>query len=168
MHKIGEESVYEGRILDLKIEHYELDGKILKRELVVHKDAVAILPVDNQGYTYLVKQYRSAIKDYVLEVPAGLVEDGEDYEEAALRELQEEVGFTAKNLEKVFQGYNSVGFCTKKTTVYIANDLSVSKLPEDDDEDIEIVKIHIDDLKQMYYEGKIKDFKTAIAILNHN
>lgn len=164
--KIKTEEIFKGRILDLKLEYFETEEKVLKREIVEHKDAVAIFPIDKDGYVYLVKQFRFPVEMDVLEIPAGLVEDGENYEETALRELQEEIGFSSKNLEKVFEGYNSIGFCTEKTVIYRACDLFSSKLPEDDDENLSIEKIHFEDLKKMYFNGEINDFKTAMAILN--
>lgn len=164
--KINEKEIYNGKILKLKIENFKFEGKIIKREIVQHKDAVAILPIDDLGFVYLVKQYRFPVQKEFLEIPAGLVEENEDYEKAALRELQEEVGFFSKNLQKIFEGYNSVGFCNEKTIIYIAKDLVSSKLPEDEDENLTVVKIHIDKLKQMYLNNEINDFKTAIAILS--
>ena len=152
--------------MKLKIENFKFEGKIIKREIVQHKDAVAILPIDDLGFVYLVKQYRFPVQKEFLEIPAGLVEENEDYEKAALRELQEEVGFFSKNLQIIFEGYNSVGFCNEKTIIYIAKDLVSSKLPEDEDENLTVVKIHIDKLKQMYLNNEINDFKTAIAILS--
>lgn len=160
------EEIFKGRILDLKLEYFELEGKVLKREIINHKDAVAVFPIDEDDYVYLVKQFRFPIRKYVLEIPAGLVEFGENYEETALRELQEEIGFSSNKIEKIFEGYNSVGFCTEKTVIYRADDLFFSKLPEDDDENLSVVKIHFDDLREMYINGEINDFKTAIAILN--
>lgn len=165
--KINEEEIYNGKILKLKIENFQFEKKIIKREIVKHKDAVAILPIDEDGFVYLVKQYRFPIEKEVLEIPAGLVEKGENYDQAALRELQEEVGFFAKDLKKVFEGYNSVGFCDEKTIIYIAKDLVFSKLQEDEDENLSVVKIHINKLKEMYMNNEINDFKTAIAILNY-
>lgn len=164
--KINEKEIYNGKILKLKIENFKFEGKIIKREIVEHKDAVAILPIDDLGFVYLVKQYRFPVQKEFLEIPAGIVEENEDYEKAALRELQEEVGFFSKNLQKIFEGYNSVGFCNEKTIIYIAKDLVSSKLPEDEDENLTVVKIHIDKLKQMYLNNEINDFKTAIAILS--
>lgn len=164
--KIEEKEIYNGKILNLTLQDFKFNEKIIKREIVKHKDAVAILPVDDLGFVYLVKQFRFPIQKEVLEIPAGLVEENEDYEMAALRELQEEVGFFSKDLKKVFEGYNSIGFCDEKTVVYIAKDLVVSKLPEDEDENLSVVKIHIEDLKKMYLNNEIEDFKTAIAILN--
>jgi hypothetical protein len=164
--KINEKEIYNGKILKLKIENFKFEGKIIKREIVQHKDAVAILPIDDLGFVYLVKQYRFPVQKEFLEIPAGLVEENEDYEKAALRELQEEVGFFSKNLQKIFEGYNSVGFCNEKTIIYLAKDLVSSKLPEDEDENLTVIKIHIDKLKQMYLNNEINDFKTAIAILS--
>src|SRR3712207_1856726 len=145
--KVKSEKIFDGKILNLKLDYFEIGEKILKREIVEHKDAVAIFPIDDEGYVYLVKQYRFPIQKYFLEIPAGLVENGENYEETALRELQEEIGFSSKRLEKFFEGYNSVGFCTEKTVIYRADSLFSSKLPEDEDENLSIVKIHFDDLK---------------------
>ena len=156
--KVKTEEIFDGKILNLKLEYFEKDEKILKREIVEHKDAVAIFPIDEEGFVYLVKQYRFPIQEEFLEIPAGLVEVGENYEETALRELQEEIGFSSNTLEKIFEGYNSVGFCT--------DSLFPSKLPEDDDENLSMVKIHFEDLKRMYFNGEINDFKTAMAILN--
>ena len=164
--KVKSEEIFDGKILNLKLEYFQKDDKILKREIVEHKDAVAIFPIDEDGYIYLVKQYRFPIQEYFLEIPAGLVEAGENYKETALRELQEEIGFSSNNLEKIFEGYTSVGFCNEKIVIYRADSLFFSKLPEDEDENLSIVKIHFDDLKKMYSNGEIKDFKTAIAILN--
>lgn len=164
--KVKSEEIFDGKILNLKLEYFEKEDKVLRREIVDHKDAVAIFPIDEKGYVYLVKQYRFPIQEDFLEIPAGLVEVGENYEETALRELQEEIGFSSNNLEKIFEGYTSVGFCTEKVVVYRADSLFSSKLPEDEDENLSIVKIHFDELKKMYFNGEIKDFKTAIAILN--
>lgn len=164
--KVKTEEIFDGKILNLKLEYFEKDEKILKREIVEHKDAVAIFPIDEEGFVYLVKQYRFPIQKEFLEIPAGLVEDGESYEQTALRELQEEIGFSSNTLEKIFEGYNSVGFCTEKTVIYRADSLFPSKLPEDDDENLSMVKIHFEDLKRMYFNGEINDFKTAMAILN--
>ena len=108
--KVKSEEIFDGKILNLKLEYFEKDDKILKREIVEHKDAVAIFPIDKEGYVYLVKQYRFPIQEDFLEIPAGLVEVGENYEETALRELQEEIGFSSNNLERIFEGYTSVGF----------------------------------------------------------
>ena len=159
--KVKTEEIFDGKILNLKLEYFEKDEKILKREIVEHKDAVAIFPIDEEGFVY-----RFPIQKEFLEIPAGLVEDGESYEQTALRELQEEIGFSSDTLEKVFEGYNSVGFCTEKTVIYRADSLFPSKLPEDDDENLSMVKIHFEDLKTMYFNGEINDFKTAMAILN--
>ena len=164
--KVKSEEIFDGKILNLKLEYFEKNEKILKREIVEHKDAVAIFPIDEEGFVYLVKQYRFPIQEEFLEIPAGLVEVGENYEQTALRELQEEIGFSSKTLEKIFEGYNSVGFCTEKTVIYRADSLFASKLPEDDDENLSIVRIHFEDLKRMYFNGEINDFKTAMAILN--
>ena len=116
--KVKSEEIFDGKILNLKLEYFEKDNKILKREIVEHKDAVAIFPINEKGYVYLVKQFRFPIQENFLEIPAGLVEVGENYEDTALRELQEEIGFSSKKLERIFEGYTSVGFCTEKVVIF--------------------------------------------------
>ena len=77
--KVKSEEIFDGKILNLKLEYFEKDDKVLRREIVDHKDAVAIFPIDEKGYVYLVKQYRFPIQEDFLEIPAGLVEIGENY-----------------------------------------------------------------------------------------
>lgn len=164
--KVSEEIIFKGKILNLRVDKVNIKGKISTREVIEHKDAVAIVAVDNEGFVYLVKQYRDAIEDFLLELPAGLVEKDEDYEETAIRELQEEIGFSARKMKKLFEGYNSPGFCNEKSIVYLATDLFESKLPEDADEEIEIVKIKKEEVESILKSDKIKDFKTIIGLMS--
>lgn len=164
--KISEDKIFSGKILNLRIDKVEIKGKIATREIIEHKDAVAVVAVDKEGYVYLVRQYRDAVGDYVLELPAGLVEKGEDYKDTALRELQEEIGFSSNNIKKLFEGYNSPGFCDEKTVIYIATDLYESKLQEDEDEEIDIVKIKIEDVRELLKSNRVNDFKTIIGLLS--
>lgn len=163
--KVSEKFIFKGKILNLRIDEVNIKGKIATREVIDHKDAVAIVAVDNDRNVYLVKQYRDSIEDYLLELPAGLVEENEDYEATAIRELQEEIGFSARKIEKLFEGYNSPGFCNEKSVIYLATDLFESKLPQDVDEEIEIVKIRLEEVKDYLNSNKINDFKTIIVLL---
>ena len=164
--KFKEKEIYNGKIVTMKLVDFEENGKKYTREIVEHKDAVAVFAIDDDGFVYCVKQYRFPLEREVLEIPAGLVESGESYEESALRELQEEIGMSAKKISKIFEGYNSVGFCNEKTVIFRATELFSSRLPKDEGENLFVEKIHVDELKKKFKNGEIENFKTAIAILN--
>ena len=112
--KVKSEEIFDGKILNLKLEYFEKDDKVLRREIVEHKDAVAIFPINEKGYVYLVKQFRFPIQENFLEIPAGLVEVGENYEDTALRELQEEIGFSSKNWREFLRVIQVLDFVQKK------------------------------------------------------
>src|SRR6187551_1054950 len=93
-------SIYTGRVFDVRIDTIR-EGEIeYKREIVVHKGSAVIIPVFDDQTVGFVRQYRHPAGEYMLEIPAGGVEEGETFEQAALRELEEEVGVTASRIEK--------------------------------------------------------------------
>ncbi|GAA5512720.1 ADP-ribose pyrophosphatase [Deinococcus carri] len=123
--------MYDGRMLRLEVQ----DGKW---EIVRHADAVAILVLNEQGEMLLVRQQRPAIGAPTVEAPAGLIDEGETPEQAARRELQEEVGLDG-DMTLLTRFYSSPGFCDEELYVYRAQNLRESKLPEDEGEDIEVL-----------------------------
>ncbi|HHX68255.1 MAG: NUDIX hydrolase [Miniphocaeibacter sp.] len=162
---IKSEMVYEGRILNLRIDTVELPNrKYSKREIVEHNNAVAIIAIkDNR--IFFIKQYRKAVNKVLLEIPAGLIDANESPREAALRELQEEIGYGANKLEFLFDGYSSPGFTDEKTSYFLAQDLFESKLEADDDEYLEVLDFDIDEALKMIDDGEIEDTKTITGIL---
>lgn len=162
---IHSEEKYKGRILDLRIDTVRFpSGSDKVREVIVHKSAAAILPVNDRGELLLVKQYRHAVDEDIYEIPAGLTEEGEDVQESAVRELQEEIGFRPGHIEKVAEFFSSPGYCTEKITLFYADKLESSKLPEDDDEYIKVCPFTPEDALKMAKDGRIKDGKTLMAI----
>lgn len=125
------EVLYDGHIIRVE----RLEGRW---EVVRHAAAVVILALNEQGEMLLVRQFRPSIDRTTLEAPAGLVDDGEDPEWAARRELQEETGFDA-DMTLLTRFYSSPGFCDEELLVYHARNLRESRLPMDEDEDIEVV-----------------------------
>ena len=123
--------IYEGRLLQLEL----LKGKW---EIVRHADAVTVLALNAQGEMLLVRQHRPAIGTVTVEAPAGLIDEGETPEEAARRELQEEAGLDA-DMTLLTRFYTSPGFCDEALYVFLAEGLRESRLPMDDDEDIEVL-----------------------------
>ena len=130
---------FEGHICSVKIDEIVLpNGKTAKREIVVRGNAAAVVPVDNDGKIILIRQYRHATGKEVLEIPAGMLEDNEDPELCAVRELEEETAYKAGKITKICSMYASIGFCTEILYLYIAEDLSEGKLNLDPEEFIEI------------------------------
>ena len=129
------------------------------------KPAVSIVPIDEKDRLIMVRQYRHPSLRQLLEIPAGIIEDGEDPEETALRELQEETGFSSKNLRLMTGFWSSPGFTNEYMYAFIAKDLLESKLPQDEDEDISIEKIPLDQVERLIKFGEIEDAKSIACIL---
>lgn len=163
---IKSETLYDGKILSLRVETVELpDKKYSKREIVDHKKGVGIIAFDGEDKLFMVKQYRIAIDDYTLEIPAGLVESNEVPIDTAKRELQEEIGYYPEKIEYLFDMHSSPGFTNDKLSFFVARDLKESELEQDEDEFVEKISVKIDDLYDMVQNGEITDAKTIIAIM---
>lgn len=158
-------NIYLGKIINLDIETVLLpNNKKAKREIVRHPGAVAILPINDKGEIYFVKQYRKAIDMELLEIPAGKIENGEEPKNCALRELQEEIGFAADKLTFIGEFYTSPGFANERIFIYKAEGLTQSRLTMDEDEFINIVKYGKYEAVEMMKKGMIKDAKTVLAL----
>ena len=159
------EKLYEGKILNLRIDTVELpDKKYSKREIVEHSGSVAVIPITDDNCVILVKQFRKAVERFLLEIPAGKLELNEEPRDAATRELKEETGFEANKMEYLFEFYTSPGFSNEKIHLFLATDLVEGDATPDSGEFIEEVKINIDDLVKMVNRGEIVDSKTIIGI----
>jgi len=157
--------LYSGSIITLRLDQVELpSGKTARREVAGHSPAVGLIPVLDNGNVLLVRQFRYAVGKELLEIPAGIVEKGEDTKEASLRELQEETGYTASSLEKIAEFYTSPGFSDELLIVYLATGLSESRLDPDDDEFIELVEVPPKKLIEMLRTGELSDGKTLSAL----
>ena len=158
--------IYEGRIINLRVDTVRMpSGNTATREIVEHSHAVCIVPVDEDGNVVLVRQYRKPAEEALLEVPAGGVEEGEVSEEAVLRELQEEIGYTAGSLQHLSSFWVAPGWATEFMHAYLATDLTPSRLEADEDENIEVVRMPFDDALAMPRTGEIQDGKTIAAML---
>ena len=140
-------------------------GNSATREIVEDSHAVCIVPVDEDGNVVLVRQYRKPAEEALLEVPAGGVEEGEVSEDAVLRELQEEIGYTAGKLQHLSSYWVAPGWATEFMHAYLATGLSASKLQSDEDENIEVVRLPFDEAVAMFKTGEINDGKTIAALL---
>ena len=166
---IGTKRIYEGNIINVRVDTVRMpSGRDATREIVEHSHAVCIVPIDNDGNVVLVRQYRKPAEDALLEVPAGGVEDGEISEEAVLRELQEEIGYTADHLEHLSSFWVAPGWATEYMHAYLATGLRESRLDGDEDENIEVVRLRFDEAVSMLKTGEINDGKTIAALLLAN
>lgn len=155
--------VHAGRIFDLLREQIVLPSGLQQDLTIVdHPGAVAIAAVDSNGDLLLVRQYRHAAGDWLLEVPAGRVEEGEDRLLAAMRELEEETGHRAASWEVLREFFAAPGFCSELMTIFVARDLvrvESGAKEKDHDEELEIVRRPLESL----FAGDIRDAKTLIA-----
>lgn len=163
---IKSEEIFKGRVITLKKETVLLpNGEEAGREIVLHPGGVAILPLDDNGDVYMVRQYRRPFDDILLEIPAGKLNYGEDHFECGVRELEEETGLTASKYDYLGEFYVTPGFCREKIHLYLARGLKKGEMHLDEDEFLEVEKISLENLINMVMTNEIKDAKTAIAIL---
>lgn len=159
------EKIYEGKILNLKVDTVELpDKKYSKREIVEHPGGVGIITITNDNNLVLVKQYRKAVEDFLWEIPAGKLEVNEEPRETAIRELREETGYEANKLTYITEFYTSPGFCNERIHLFLAEDLIEVDSEPDSGEFIEKSIVPLADLEKMLERGEIVDSKTIIAI----
>ncbi|MFZ5862479.1 MAG: NUDIX hydrolase [Nitrospirota bacterium] len=157
--------VYEGRYLRVEERTVRLpDGREGRREIVAPPNAVGVLPITDQGVVYLVRQYRTALERTILEIPAGILEPGEDPEQTARRECGEEIGLSPARLEPLFGYYHSVGFSTGRIEVFLGRDLRPAPHAKPDGtEFLEVVTMPFDELLDRVRRGEIVDSKTLLA-----
>ena len=158
--------IYEGKVLSLSIYTIPVNKRRVTREVVEHRGAAAILAID-KGRILLVKQHRFP-HGYVLEIPAGTLEKGEEPRRCAFRELKEETGYEAKKMVPLIKYYPSIGYNTELIHCFVASGLKKSsKLKLDADEIISVVKIDFNKALRMILSGKIVDSKTICAVLTY-
>ena len=151
-----------------KNDHFEISqeklilpgGKEVWWSFIEGVDAVGILALTDDNKVVLVKQYRPAVQDFVLEIPAGLIEPGESPEETAYRELEEEAGYRAESMEKIYEYYSSPGISKSKTHIFLAKSLIKTKQSLDDDEFLEIIEASFEEVQTL----SLVDGKSILAI----
>jgi ADP-ribose diphosphatase len=160
------EYVFRGKILNLKLDPLTLvDGRTIRLEVVEHGDSVGVLPVTEDGKALLVRQYRHATRETLLEIVAGNVEAGEKPEESAQRELAEEVGYQAEEMVPLGGIYLCPGYVTEFMHLFLARGLRPATAAQDEDEVIEPVDIPLDELYRQARQGELRDSKTLAALL---
>ena len=163
---VDSKTVFRGKILNLRVDTVRMpNGRQATREIVEHSHSVCVVPVDDEGNVVLVKQYRKPAELELLEVVAGGVEEGEEAEDAALRELQEETGFTAGKLQHLSSSWVAPGWATELIHAYLATELRPASLPPDEDENISVAKVPLRDVTTLIESGEICDLKSIASLL---
>lgn len=162
---IDSKKVFEGRVFNVTVDTVREGDRTYQREVVHHGGSAVILPVFEDGTIALVKQYRHPAVKYLLELPAGTLNDREAPEVGAARELEEELGLVAGRMEKLCEFFVSPGFLSEKMWLYLATELRETEQRLEDDEAIEIVRLPIDRALQMITDNEIEDAKTIIGLL---
>ncbi len=144
------------------------NGNIVTWDFIGHKGAAAVVPVTEEGKILMVRQYRNALDRETLEIPAGGLNGADEpTREAAARELEEETGFSSKQLELLISIRTTVAFCDEKIDIYVARELEKSHQKLDEDEFINVEAYSVEELCEMIYAGKIEDSKTISAIMSY-
>lgn len=162
---IESKDIYKGKVFDIyeaKIREGEL---VYKREIVYHKGSCVIVPVFADKTVGLVKQYRHAAGKYLLEIPAGTLNLNEDPKIGAARELEEEIGVKAANIEKLTEFYVSPGFLTEKMFVYLATEFTETEQNLDEDEILTIERLSFPDIFKMIKANEFEDAKTMLSLI---
>lgn len=164
---ISSDKLYSGKI-SIRSYKYRSEDKIIEKEIVEHADSVGIIPLDNKGNIILVEQFRVATKNSLVEIPAGKIEKGENPKDAALREMNEEIGYCGK-LTLLFESYLAPGYDTEKMYFFLASNLKKSKqkqkLQQDEDEAIKIKRMRLSLAVEKCISGHIVDCKTIAAVM---
>ena len=163
---LSSEMIYRGAILNLRKDKVTVkEGRTSYREIVEHDGGVIILGVTSEGMIPMIRQYRKPAGQVMFELPAGKLEKGEDPTDAALRELKEETGYTAGNIEYVVAFYPTVGYSEEVLHIFFATDLSAGDADPDENESIDIELYTPDELYEMINRGEMNDGKTMLALL---
>ena len=159
------ELIYGGKVFDLYQDTIRYpNGRMARFDLIHHGGAVAIIPVDAEGNIWFVRQFRPAIMEMILEIPAGTIEPGEDPDVCASREIREEIGMAADEMIKIGEMYLAPGYSTEFMHMYLARGLYPDALEQDVDEYIEVEKYSVKEVFEMAQRGEIKDAKTLAAL----
>ena len=163
---VSSEKIFEGKIIDVRVETVEFpDGRTAYRELVDHPGGVGIIAITNNGKIPMVRQYRKPFDKAIWEIPAGKLDKGEDPKMCGIRELEEETGYTAREVTSLGYFYPSPGFVNEVTHIFFAKGLSKGTNHPDEDEFIDVMEFTVDEIRNMILNNEINDAKTIVGFL---
>ena len=166
MKILSHETVYKAHVFDVEKVRIEFpDGHQKDYDFVRHGEAVVVVPVTTEGRILFVRQERIGAEKELLELPAGLIDEGEDPQPAALRELREETGYEAGEITRIGGFYASPGYCSEYMHIYLARSLSWNPLPQDEDEFLSDTSMSVHEAYDYVENGQIEDAKTIAALM---
>jgi ADP-ribose diphosphatase len=164
---LNSQEIFQGRAIKVRVDTVEKPGgRETTREIVEHDDCVAIVAIDNEENILLVRQFREAVGEELLEIPAGGIDRGENAAQAVRRELREETGYLPRKLKKLRGFYSAPGYSTEYLHLYLATELTLSPLEAEDTESIELVRVPFADIPSLIASGKIYDAKSIAGLLS--
>ena len=169
--RIGSRRVYTGKVISLDVDVVRFpDGSVGELEMIRHPGASAVVPFlsDPRGedpQVLMIRQYRYAAEGYLLEIPAGRLDPGEDPRDCALRELKEETGCSAEQVDHLFTMYTTPGFTDEKIHLFMATGLVAGESKRESDEFLDLEPMPLSRALKLVEAGEIKDAKTALGLL---
>jgi ADP-ribose pyrophosphatase len=164
--RLATQQIYHGRAVNIRVDTVEKDsGKKTTREVVEHSDCIAVVALDEQDNVLLVRQFRHAVGKFLLEIPAGGIDPGEEPIDSVRRELQEEIGYFPQKANSLGGFYAIPGYGTEYLHCFWATDLVPSRLIAEDTENIELVRVPQDQIPRLIASGEICDAKSIAALL---
>jgi len=161
-----QQQIYRGRVFEVSLSRFNSEAKgEVEIEIVHHNGGAGTLPLFDDGSVALVRQWRYPLARFSLEICAGRIEPGQTPEETAARELEEEMGYRARELQKIGEFNVAPGYCTERLFLYLARGIEQSAQNLDDDEEIEVVRMPFEDALARVRSGEIDDAKSIITLL---
>jgi ADP-ribose pyrophosphatase len=165
-HPLTRRIIYRGLKIDLELRRVPLrDGTTAEREVVLHRGAVALVPMVDPDHVCLVRNHRYAVDRTLLEVPAGTIDPGEDPDQTAGRELLEETGYQAGRLRRIREWYVSPGVMNERMYLYLCEDLRPGPTEHQLDEQLQVVVLPWEEAVALAEDGQIEDAKTLLALM---
>ncbi len=165
--EVSKKLAYNGKRIKVEELEYLNGDKLIYREHVKAGSASIILPITENDEIIMIRETRTPIGKLVTSLPAGMIEEGEKGEEAAIRELEEETGYKAEKIEFLREYYSSIGYTDEKVKIYLATNMKKTQQHLDEEEDIEVVKIPINEMMNFLEKNIIKDASTTIALMHY-
>lgn len=163
-HKVASKRIWDGHIINLRVDELDNEGSKTTREVIEHNGGVVIAGVTAEDKVILIKQYRYSLDKELIELPAGRIEMGENPAHAAIRELTEETGYRAENWKELARMYTAPGFCNEILYVYLATELQHVGKNLDYDEETEVLELTLAEAWKLVTEGIIEDAKTIAGL----
>jgi ADP-ribose pyrophosphatase len=164
--KLSSQQIYQGHAVNIRVDTVEkAGGRKTTRDVVEHSDCVAVVVIDGQDNIILVRQFRHPVDRFLLEIPAGGIDPGEEPLDSVRRELQEEIGYFPRRIDKLGGFYSIPGYGTEYLHCFLATDLIPGRLVAEDTEDIELIRISPGEIPRLIASGEICDAKSIAALL---